>query len=65
LRRPTIEVLPGSVYVSRSSRCRRVSGVAWADRSKTAQRLDVSHVLPKPFTREELLAAVSTAAESA
>ncbi len=28
---------------------------------ETAQRLDVSHVLPKPFTREELLTAVSTA----
>src|SRR6266478_2273249 len=40
-----------------SARFRRGLGGSIA----TAHRLDVSHVLPKPFTREELLVAVGTA----
>lgn len=59
----TIDVLQAAYRVpilALSARFRRGLGGS----IETAHRLDVSHVLPKPFTREELLAAVSTAAES-
>ena len=58
----TIEVLQAAYRVpilALSGRFRRGLGGS----IETAQRLDVSHVLPKPFTREELLAAVTTAVE--
>jgi DNA-binding response OmpR family regulator len=58
----TIELLQAAYRVpilALSARFRRGLGGS----IETAHRLDVSHVLPKPFTREELLVAVRTACD--